>query len=72
VTKFKYLGTTVTDQDFVHEETKNRLNSGNACYTSESFVFRLSSENLKIIGFKYTNHNFTCCFTWVWNSISHT
>jgi hypothetical protein len=34
VAKFKYLGATPTDQNFMQEEIKSRLNSGNACYHS--------------------------------------
>jgi hypothetical protein len=32
VAKFKYLGTTRTVLNCMHEEIKSRLNSGNACY----------------------------------------
>jgi len=32
--EFKYLGTTLTNQNSVVEEIKSRLNSGNACYQS--------------------------------------
>jgi hypothetical protein len=32
--KFVYLGMTVTNQKFIHEESKSRLNPGNAYYHS--------------------------------------
>jgi hypothetical protein len=34
VAMFKYLGTTVTHKNLIHEEIKSRLNSRNACYHS--------------------------------------
>jgi len=32
VKEFKYLGTTLTNQNSIQEEVKSRLKSGNACY----------------------------------------
>jgi len=32
--EFKYLGTTLTNQNSIQEEIKSRLKSGNACYHS--------------------------------------
>jgi len=32
VEEFKYLGTTITDQNSIQEEIKSRLKLGNACY----------------------------------------
>jgi hypothetical protein len=50
VSQFRYLGTTVTNQNLIQEEIKRRLNSGNACYHSVQNLLscRLLSKNLKI------------------------
>jgi hypothetical protein len=47
VTKFKYLGTTLTDRNDIHDEIKSSLSSGNACYYSVQNLLssRLMSEN---------------------------
>jgi len=50
VEEFKYLGTTLTNQNFIAEEIKSRLMSRNACYHSVQNLLssRLLSKNLKI------------------------
>jgi len=50
VEKFKYLGTTLTNQNSIQEEIKSRLKSGNACYHSVQNLLSSSllSKNLKI------------------------
>jgi len=50
VEEFKYLGTTLANQNSVPEEIKSRLRSGNACYHSVQNLLscRLLSKNLKI------------------------
>jgi hypothetical protein len=34
VEKFRYLGTTLTNQNSIQDEIKSRLKSGNSCYHS--------------------------------------
>jgi uncharacterized protein YxeA len=50
VARFRYLGTTVKKQNFIQEEIKRRLNSGNDCYHSvQNLLFsRLLSKNVQI------------------------
>jgi len=50
VEEFKYLGTTLTNQNSIPEEIKSRLRSGNACYylVQNLLSSRLLSKNVKI------------------------
>jgi hypothetical protein len=50
VEQFKYLGTILTNQNYINEEIKSRLKSGNACYHSVQNLlsFSLLSRSVKI------------------------
>jgi hypothetical protein len=65
VAKFRYLETTLTNQNDIHDEIKSRLNSGNACYYS---VQNLLSPRLifkKPKDQNTQNCNFASCAVWV-------
>jgi hypothetical protein len=70
VETFKYLGTTLTNQNEIRDEIKGRLNSGNASYYSVQNLLssHLISKNLKI---KIYKTNFASCTVWVRNLVSH-
>jgi hypothetical protein len=61
VEHFKFLGTTPTDQNPIHEEIKGSLKTGNACYHS---VQNLPSSSLlfKNIKLMYTELSFFLLF----------
>ena len=48
--EFKYLGTTLKNQNSIQEEIKSSLNSGNACYHSvqNPLSYNLLSKTIKI------------------------
>jgi hypothetical protein len=50
VEEFKYLGTTLTNQNSIQEEVRSRLKSENRCYYSvrNLLSYRLVSKNLRI------------------------
>jgi ribosomal protein S2 len=50
VVQFRYLGTTITNQNPIQEEIKRRLNSDNVCYHSIQNLLSspLLSKNIKI------------------------
>ena len=62
--EFKYLGTTLTDQNSIQEEIKNILKLENACYHSvQSVVLQVAIQKLK--DQDIYNYNFARGFVWV-------
>ena len=64
VQQFRYLGTTFTNQNSIHEEIQSRLKSGNVCYHSVQNLLSSSllskNVNIKI----YKHYNFASCCIW--------
>jgi hypothetical protein len=67
MSQFKYLVTTITDQNLIQEQIKRWSNSGNACYHSVQNILssRLVWKNVKIV--IYTTWFLTEC---VWEQIA--
>jgi hypothetical protein len=66
--QFKYLGTTLTNQNSIQKEIKGRLKLGNACYISVKNLLssRLLSKNLTIKIYRNIIVSFVLygCETW--------
>ena len=63
VSNFSYLGTNLTDQNFINDEVKSRLNSEDVCeYSVQNFffVFRLDFQKYKNQNIQ--NYSFACYF----------
>jgi hypothetical protein len=69
VAQFRYLGTTVTNQNLIQEEIKRRLNSSNAYYHSVQNLLSscLLSRNIRI---RMYETNFACGSEWERNFVS--
>jgi len=68
VEEFKYLGTTLRNQNSIQEDIKNRLKTGNACYHSVQKLLSSSllSNNIKIKIYRNINLSLILygCETW--------
>jgi hypothetical protein len=63
--ELKYFGTSLTNQNFIQEEIKGRLKSGNAYYHSVQNLLSSSLLSKKFKNKDIQNYKFSCCFVWV-------
>ena len=70
VEQFRYLGTTLTNQNSIQEEIKSRLKSGNACCHSLQYLLSSSllSKNVKL---KIYRNIISPVVLWVFNLVAH-
>jgi hypothetical protein len=66
MSQFKYLGTTVTNQNLFQEEIMRRLNFGNACYHSVQY---LSSSRMQFKNLNMQDYYFACGSVLVWSLV---
>jgi hypothetical protein len=59
--EFKYLGTSLTNQNSIQKEIKSRLKSGSACYHSVQNLLSSSLLSKKVKDYDTQNYNFACC-----------
>jgi hypothetical protein len=69
VEQFKYLEIALTNQNYIHEEIKSRLKSGNACYHSLQNVLSSSllSKSVKIKIYRTTILPVVLCWCETWS-----
>jgi hypothetical protein len=60
VAKFKYMGATVTNKNFIHDKVKSRLTSTNACFRIFHPPVYLNHKEQNI-----HNYNIICSFVWM-------
>jgi hypothetical protein len=70
VVNLRCLWILLTDQNYIHEEIKSKLNLGNVCYHSvQNFIFSPAIWKHKNLSTK--NCHFACNFPWMSNLVSY-